>query len=46
MHFGALMSVEGIKIQLVIKRDGELNNLANFRGLEIPEKVMFKQNAF
>ena len=28
------------------KRDGKLKNLAIFGGLETPEKVLFKQNAF
>ena len=28
------------------KRDGKLKNLAIFGGMEIPEKVLIKQNAF
>ena len=35
-----------MKIYTIIIRDGKLKNLAIFGGLEIPEKVLFKQNAF
>ena len=35
-----------LKVTSALKRDGKLKNLAIFGGLEIPEKVLFKQNAF